>query len=87
MLISLVDSPVHVPVYQRISTHLSFVESLKPITDSKHFVPLRDAHPDSRADSSVHPRCRGTNVQHRHVKVTLRRWNTQDVDIKCNLLD
>lgn len=35
-----------VPEYECFSTHLSFGESLKAITDSKHLVPLRDAHSD-----------------------------------------
>lgn len=56
---------------QQHRTHLSFVESLKAVTDGKHLVSLRDSHPDGRTDGSVHARRRSAHVQHRYIKVAL----------------
>lgn len=72
-----------VPEYECFSTHLSFGESLKAITDSKHLVPLRDADPDGWTDSSIHACCRGANIQHRHIEVALRAQKKK-TSIKCD---
>lgn len=58
--------------YRRCDAHLSFAEALKAVADSKHLVPLRDAHPDGRPDGGVHACCRGAHIQDRHVEVALR---------------
>lgn len=58
--------------YRRRGAHLSFAEALKAVTDGKHLVPLRDAHPDGRPDGGVHACRRGAHIQDRHVEVALR---------------
>lgn len=55
--------------------HLSFVESLKTITDGKHFVAFCDSHSDSRTHSSIHTCCRSADIHHGHVKGAL--WVTE----------
>lgn len=59
-------------LWQFHGTHLPFVESLEPIADCKHLVPLGDAHPDGRTYGGVHARCRCPDVQHCHVEVALK---------------
>lgn len=61
--------------------YLSLVESLEAIVDSEHLVSLRDAHPDGRADSSVHARCGGSHIQHSNVEVTLQGKGEQDTPL------
>lgn len=53
------------------ATHLSLRQPIKSVVDRQHVVTLDDAHPHSRADSSVHTSTGSTDVHDGHVDVAL----------------